>query len=33
MLASAEGTTRVPDSDLDVVVRAIVDERRDQPGT
>jgi proteasome beta subunit len=33
MLADADGTRRVPDADLDVVVRAIVDERRDQPGT
>jgi proteasome beta subunit len=33
MLADADGTRRVPDSDLDAVVRAIVDERRDQPGT
>jgi len=33
MLANAEGTSRIPDSDLDAVVRSIVDERRDQPGT
>jgi len=33
MLANAEGTRRIPDSDLDAVVRSIVDERRDQPGT
>jgi proteasome beta subunit len=33
MLADAEGTHRVPDSELETVVRAIVDERRDQPGT
>ncbi len=33
MLANAEGTSRIPDSALDVVVRAIVDERRNQPGT
>ncbi len=33
MLATAEGTARVGDSDLDTIVRAILDERRDQPGS
>jgi proteasome beta subunit len=33
MLADVDGTRRIPDSELDVVVRGIVDERRDQPGT
>jgi proteasome beta subunit len=33
MLANAEGTRRVADAELDLVVRAIVDERREQPGT
>jgi len=33
MLATAEGTARVGDSELDTIVRAILDERRDQPGS
>ncbi len=33
MLATAEGTARVADSELDTIVRAILDERRDQPGS
>jgi proteasome beta subunit len=33
MFASAEGISRVPDSELETVARAIADERRDQPGT
>jgi len=33
MFASAEGTSRAPDSELSTVARAIADERRDQPGT
>jgi proteasome beta subunit len=33
MLATAEGTVRVDDSELDTIVRAILDERRDQPGS
>jgi len=33
MLATAEGTARVADSELDTMVRAILDERRDQPGS
>ena len=28
-----DGTRRVADAELDLVVRAIVDERREQPGT
>jgi proteasome beta subunit len=33
MLATADGTARVADSELDTIVRAILDERRDQPGS
>jgi proteasome beta subunit len=33
MFANAEGTGRVPDSELETVARGIADERRDQPGT
>jgi proteasome beta subunit len=33
MLATAEGTVRVDDSELDTIVREILDERRDQPGS
>ncbi|MDT4975058.1 MAG: proteasome beta subunit, partial [Pseudonocardiales bacterium] len=32
MLATAEGTSRVPDSDLDPVVRAIIADRANRPG-
>ncbi|MEP7179827.1 MAG: proteasome subunit beta [Pseudonocardiales bacterium] len=32
MLASAEGTSRVPDSELDLVVRAILADRANRPG-
>ncbi len=32
-LASAEGTARVPDDELDAVVRDIVEQRREQPGS
>jgi proteasome beta subunit len=33
MVADPQGTGRVPDSELDTIVRAIVDERRDRPGS
>ena len=32
MLATAEGTSRVPDDQLDAVVRAIIADRTDRPG-
>jgi hypothetical protein len=32
MIASAEGTRRVSDSELDTVVRAIVTDRESRPG-
>jgi hypothetical protein len=32
MLATAEGTTRVPDDELDTVVRAIIANRETHPG-
>ena len=33
MTATAEGTARVPEPELDTIVRAILDERRDRPGS
>ncbi len=33
MVATAEGTARTPDSELDTIVRAILDDRRDRPGS
>ncbi len=33
MVATAEGTARTPDSELDTIVRAILDDRRGRPGS
>jgi proteasome beta subunit len=33
MTATAEGTARIPDADLDGIVRAILDDRRARPGS
>ncbi len=33
MVATADGTARIPDSELDTIVRAILDQRRDRPGS